>query len=495
MRQLIHKSPLGPLSIPGVLGEPAPGEPFEVDDDIAESLLEQSDLFAPAESTELTIAQLRNIAEQRGIDLTGLRTKPDIAAAIARHDEAQTVGDTDSTEGDVPRRPSTHRKAAKSSDDPGRLQHRSQERDDLRHGRHRRPVPRVHLGVDRLRPHVLPGQGMRPGSRLARSGRRALTKDGGKGDVELEVPSRGLGTFLEAIMGVGVSNLVSTGLYQQLFTLIKDDFLPSVTMQKGIPRLGANVVDAYTARGAVCSSFELSMANADVLKLSSSWTAREIDTSIAYATPSYPAASELFTFVGAALTIGGASRSPRRPPSPAGGTPVANIRDFSISVDQKLDGNGYNMGGAGKRSRRPAVGIAEVKGRVTAEYDAITMRDALASQAPLALVATFQAATDITAGNKPTLQVVVPRYPIRERAAEVERGRRHRAGDRLHRVRRSRRRAAALHRRANGRRRAVNGRLGFVHRRAGQPPRDPGADQGSRPEAREQPAAGVSPQW
>ncbi len=100
MRQLIHKSPLGPLSIPGVLGEPAPGEPFEVDDDIAESLLEQSDLFAPAESTELTVAQLRDIAEQRGIDLTGLRTKSDIAAAIARHDEAQTVGDTDSTEGD-----------------------------------------------------------------------------------------------------------------------------------------------------------------------------------------------------------------------------------------------------------------------------------------------------------------------------------------------------------------------------------------------------------
>lgn len=100
MRQLIHKSPLGPLSIPGVLGEPEPGEPFEVDDDIAESLLEQSDLFAPAESTELTIERLRDIAGQRGVDLTGLRLKAEIAAAIARHDEAQTVGDADSTEGD-----------------------------------------------------------------------------------------------------------------------------------------------------------------------------------------------------------------------------------------------------------------------------------------------------------------------------------------------------------------------------------------------------------
>ena len=252
------------------------------------------------------------------------------------------------------------------------------------------------------------GNGMRPGSRLSRSNRRALVKDGGKGDIELEVPTRGLGTFLEALLGVGSSSLVSTGLYQQLFTLIKDDFLPSVTLQKGIPRLGANTVDAYTAKGAVCSSFELSMANADVLKLSSSWTAREIDTAAAYAVPSYAAAAELFTFVGAGLVVGGVVTVPTSTALATGGTPVADIRDFSISVDHKLDSNGYNMGGAGKRSRRPAVGLAEVKGRITAEYDAITFRDALAAQTPLALVATFEAATEITPGNKPTLQIVVP---------------------------------------------------------------------------------------
>ncbi|MEZ3156857.1 phage tail tube protein [Microbacterium sp. BWR-S6Y] len=252
------------------------------------------------------------------------------------------------------------------------------------------------------------GQGMRPGSRLSRSSRRALVKDGGKGDIELEVPTRGLGTFLEALMGVGSSSLVVAGVYQQLFTLIKDDFLPSVTLQKGIPRLGANIVDAYTARGSVCSSFELSMANADVLKLTSSWMSRDIDTSIAYATPSYPAAAELFTFVGAGLVVGGVVTVPTSTALAAGGTTVADVRDFSISVDQKLDSNGYNMGGAGKRSRRPAVGIAEVKGRITAEYDALTFRDALAAQSPLALVATFEAATEIVAGYKPTLQVVVP---------------------------------------------------------------------------------------
>lgn len=252
------------------------------------------------------------------------------------------------------------------------------------------------------------GAALRPGSRVARSARRVLVKDGGAGDIELEVPSRGLGTLLEAIMGTAGSALVSGALYQQLFTLTKDDFLPSLTIQKGIPRLGTNTVDAYTYRGCVNKSFELSLANAEVLKLKSSWHAREIDTGIAYATPSYPTGVELFSFVGASLVVGGSVTPPTATALATGGTAVANVRDFSISVDQKLDDNGWNLGGAGKRSRRGAVQIAEIKGKITAEYDSLTFRDAVRDQTSLALVATFQAPTDITAGNKPTLQVVVP---------------------------------------------------------------------------------------
>jgi hypothetical protein len=252
------------------------------------------------------------------------------------------------------------------------------------------------------------GNGLRPGSRVARSGRRKLTKDGGKGDIELEVLSRGLGSHLELLLGTASSTMVSTGLYQQLFSPIKSDYLPSATVQKGVPRLGAETIDAYTMVGAQCASFELSMGNADVLKLKTSWISRALETSIAYATPSYPTGSELLSFVGAAITVGGVVTVPGATTLATGGTPVANIRDFSISVDNKLDANGFNAGGAGKRTRPAAVGIADVKGKVTAEYDSTTFRDAVASQTPLALVATFQGDVDITTGNKPTLQVVVP---------------------------------------------------------------------------------------
>lgn len=253
------------------------------------------------------------------------------------------------------------------------------------------------------------GAGLRPGSRLARSGRRVLVKDGGGGDIELEVPAKGLGTLLEALLGTAGSANVSGALYQQLFTLQKTDYLPSLTIQKGIPRLGADTVDPITFKGCTNTGFEISASNNDVLKLKTSWHAREVDTSVAYATPSYAAAPvELFSFIGASLIVGGSVTVPTTTALASGGTSVANVRDFSVAVDQGGDDNGWNIGGAGKRSRRSAVGLAEVTGKLTAEYDSTTFRDAVRDNSALALVATFAAATDITAGNKPTFQIVIP---------------------------------------------------------------------------------------
>lgn len=254
------------------------------------------------------------------------------------------------------------------------------------------------------------GVGLRPGQRAARSPRRVLSRDGGKGDIELEVPSKGLGTFLQAIFGAASSTMVSGALYQQLFTPTHNDYLPSFTIQEGVPRLGANAVDTQTFPGSECESAEFSISNADVLKLKTSWRTREVLTDVAYATPTYPTPIDLFSFVGAQLIVGGSVTIPTATTLAAGGTSVANVRDFSLTYDNKLDDNKGNLGGAGKRTRQSAVQLAEIKGKLTAEYDSTTFRDALAQNLPLALVATFtaSAAADITAGNKPTLQIVCP---------------------------------------------------------------------------------------
>lgn len=82
--KLAHSSPLGPLEIPTVPTPVEPGEPFEVPDEIAQSLLEQSDLYWRVNP----IDQLRAEAATYGIDSAGMK-KADILAAIAEAVEAE----------------------------------------------------------------------------------------------------------------------------------------------------------------------------------------------------------------------------------------------------------------------------------------------------------------------------------------------------------------------------------------------------------------------
>lgn len=89
--KLTHRSPLGPLIIPEVLGEVEPGIPFEVPDDIAKSLLQQSDVYALAEPPT-TLTGLKELASALDVDITGLKTKADITAAIAGSTDTEEAG-------------------------------------------------------------------------------------------------------------------------------------------------------------------------------------------------------------------------------------------------------------------------------------------------------------------------------------------------------------------------------------------------------------------
>lgn len=99
--KLIHSSPLGGLEIPGVLGAVVPGEPFDIDDDLARSLLEQTDLFREATAKDveqwnslqtnpysgLGIKDLAAHAEERGIVPAGKKKSDYVAALLAADSE------------------------------------------------------------------------------------------------------------------------------------------------------------------------------------------------------------------------------------------------------------------------------------------------------------------------------------------------------------------------------------------------------------------------
>lgn len=259
------------------------------------------------------------------------------------------------------------------------------------------------------KPTFVQGQGLRVGARLARNDRRKLGKSEAEGSIEVEAVSKGLGRLFEAALGSSTSTIIGTGPgYQQVHTLTTTDPLPSYTVQKGTPPIGGGPTNALTFTGAMCKKLELSIGTGDILQLKTEWSARDVVTNIAYAAPSYPAAPELFTFVDAAITIGGTVTAPTATALATGGTAVANITDWSLSIDNKLDDGGFTLGGGGKRGRRQVVGLGEVKGKITAEYTDNTLRDAYLNQTPLAMVLTFASSVAITAGVFPTIQIVIP---------------------------------------------------------------------------------------
>lgn len=260
-------------------------------------------------------------------------------------------------------------------------------------------------------PTFVQGQGMRVGSRLPRSARRVLGKQQVKGDLTVEAASSGLGRLLQAAFGTASSTQTAadSGVYQQVHTPATSDNLNSHTLQKGIPRLGGGTVDAFTFPGAMCDQLELSVGNSELLKVKTSWVAREVLTDTVYAAPSYPAALELFSFVGGAIAIGGTVTKPTTTAIASGGTPVAEISDFDLTWANNLDDGGYNLGGAGKRSRKQVMGMAALTGKLTAEYDNDDLAQAYLDQADLCLLLTFTGLTKLADDTSyPVLQIYVP---------------------------------------------------------------------------------------
>jgi len=250
---------------------------------------------------------------------------------------------------------------------------------------------------------------MRYGKRVQTAARRVLKKESTDGTLEVEATTKGLGKLFEAALGVGASTLISGSAYQQLFTPAITDPMPSYTIQKGIPLVGGGAAQPQTMNGMVCSGFELSAGSDGAVSLKFPFMGRGVDTSTGWATPSYPAAYEQFDMTAATIKAGvGAVTVPGANTLATGGTVVANVLSVELTYDNGLDEGGWFIGGTGKRGRRPMLGIRTLTGKLTAEYDANTFRDAFLAQTNFALVLHFEHNSIISGAIKPGLQITIP---------------------------------------------------------------------------------------
>ena len=259
-------------------------------------------------------------------------------------------------------------------------------------------------------PTFAQGSGMRVGQRMDYSDRRVLVKEEVGGSFSVELQSKGLGKLIEAAFGgTGTSTQIgATVAYQQVFTPTTTDPVNSYTIQKGIPPLGGGAANPVTFNGMVCTGFDLAVDNAGIPSLTFNWMGKGYSTATSLATASYPAAVQQLSFIHGAVTIGGTVTPPTTTALASGGTAAANVRDINLTFENGLDSEGFNLGGAGGRTRIQALGRRALTGSMTVEYTANTLRDAWLAQTDLAIVLTFATTTAIEGSNFPTFQVTIP---------------------------------------------------------------------------------------
>lgn len=259
----------------------------------------------------------------------------------------------------------------------------------------------------------LDSEGLRVGGIGTDLNRRTLGKVMAGGSYELEWVTRGLGTLLQAMLGQNTSTLRTGSVYQQVATPLTTDPMPAYTLQKGIPPVGGGTTLAHTFLGSVVDSWKLSCQSGEVLTAEIDWVCKEMVTATAYASPSYVASPKMFAYSHLALSIGVNGTHTLTVPTATAvgsttGTALTNVNSIEFTGSNNVDDGGFNSGGAGKRSRRPVYGPREFGGSLTAEFDAVTLRDYYLAQNDLHMVATWTSDQDNGFGASAALQVVIP---------------------------------------------------------------------------------------
>lgn len=218
------------------------------------------------------------------------------------------------------------------------------------------------------------GLGLRAGGQLPRSQRRVVTTSDASGDINLDLPTSGLGLLLAHATGTFPTKAAGS------FTFTLGDVgLKSFTSQVGVPQYGGTVTPK-TIGGCKISSWELAVSNAGIATGRFSVDGASFTTATALATASYSSTTNLFHFAQSAITVDG--------------TAVANIKDFTLTVDNVIKTDRFNLGAAGIKSAQVNNGFRKITGTVTAEFTDTTLLAKFLSDASAALALSFTSGSD-----------------------------------------------------------------------------------------------------
>lgn len=216
---------------------------------------------------------------------------------------------------------------------------------------------------------VVEGMGLRAGGLLPRAQRRVVTTFDATGDIDMDLPTSGLGLILAHAMGSFPTKSGSS------FTFTLGDLYgKSFTAQVGVPQYNGTVTPK-TLSGCKISAFELAVSNAAIAIGKFTVDAAGLTTSTALATASYSASNSVFNFAQGSITVDGSA--------------VANVKDFTLTVDNVIKNDRYNLGASGAKAEQLINGFRKVTGKLTAEFADTALLTKFLADTSAAIALTF----------------------------------------------------------------------------------------------------------
>lgn len=258
-----------------------------------------------------------------------------------------------------------------------------------------------------INPNRVQGQGMRVGSVFARADRRNTPTADATGTMTMECATRGMGLLWESCTGqAGVSTLVSGSTYQQNHTVSTStpNMLPRTVQVGTVDTTGT--VNAVTYEGGAVSEWTFSLDNSGLATLETQWDFENWSTATGLTSPTYTASANLFHFGQATLGLGGTYTAATTTAMPSASTANVDVRSFSLTVNNGLVVDRFNVGGAGRKSRQLA-GMRTGTGTIEIEYTGNTVRDLFLNDTSTPLVLTLTSTEALSTGFA-TLAIALP---------------------------------------------------------------------------------------
>lgn len=206
--------------------------------------------------------------------------------------------------------------------------------------------------------------GIAAGRLLPLSSRRVLTTQDGGGSLEMEVPNKGFGLFLQTLMGTTVTPVQqgATTAYLQTHPLA-DVAGKSMTIQKGVPLTTGTVTDK-TFLGCKITSAEFSCEVSGMLTVSLEIDAKECDETQTLAVASYASMSP-FHFGQMALKSGTFGSETSRD----------GVRKVSVKIERPQATDRYYAGQSGKKKEPISNDQVKISGSIEMDYVDTTIDD------------------------------------------------------------------------------------------------------------------------